>query len=95
MLNTVDLERSPHLAHMNRIDCSSHKFNKLAAIDADNALETDEFYKEKYESVFKKLNDIWKEKDSRISAEIFSRITGKKLIRPHRIRWMKTHEAVI
>lgn len=82
------------LPNMNRIDCSSHKLEKLGRIDVQNAKGHDEQYDNCHDRVFAKLEKIWKLKDSRISAEIFYRITRKKLTIPHRIRWLKTHEAV-
>lgn len=79
---------------MNRIDCSSHKLDKLGGIDVERAKGHDKRYDELHDRVFAKLDQIWKIKDSRLGAEIFYRITGKKPTSPHRIRWLKTHEAV-
>lgn len=82
------------LPNMNRIDCSSHKLEKMGRIDVKHAKGHDEQYDNCHDRVFDKLEKIWKLKDSRQSAEIFHRITGKKLTTPHRIRWLKTNEAV-
>lgn len=82
------------LTNINRIDCSSHKLDKLGRIDVERAKGRDDRYDDLHDRVFAKLGNIWKLKDSRISAEIFHRITSKKLTTPHRIRWLKTHEAV-
>lgn len=82
------------LPSMNRIDCSSHKLEKLGRIDVTHAKGHDDQYDDCHDRVFAKLEKIWKLKDSRLSAEVFHRITGKKLTTPHRIRWLKTHEAV-
>lgn len=82
------------LTNINRIDCSSHKLDKLGKIDVKQALGHDQQYDSLHKRTFTKLDAIWKLKDSRISAEIFHRITGKKLTIPHRIRWLKTNEAV-
>lgn len=84
----------PLLKYANRIDCGAHKIDKLGSIDALNANNSDYSYAELYTRVFKKLEAIWNLKDSRLSAEIFERITGRKLTRPHRIRWLKTFESV-
>lgn len=84
----------PLLLHIaNRIDCGAHKVDKMGGIDALNALE-DENYANIYNRVFAKLEAIWRLKDSRLNAEIFHRITGRKLIGPHRIRWLKEFESV-
>lgn len=84
----------PLLANMNRIDCSAHKIDKLGKIDVDLAAGHDNVYDIYHKRVFDKLNGIWNLKDSRLNAEIFTRITEKKLTGPHRIRWFKTCEAV-
>lgn len=87
---------SPHplLANMNRIDCSAHKLDKLGKIDVELAAGQDNVYDIYHKRVFDKLNAIWNLKDSRLKAEIFTRITDKKVTGPHRIRWFKTCEAV-
>lgn len=82
------------LGKMNRIDCSAHKTDKLGSIDAATAKNDDSEYASIYTQVFDKLNRIWALKESRLSAEIFKQLTGKSLIGPHRIRWMKWFEAV-
>lgn len=82
------------LSKIKRIECSAHKLDKVGKIDCDLAKGKDEDYDALHDKVFSKLESIWNLKDSRLSAEIFTRITGKKLIGPHRIRWMKTCEAV-
>lgn len=81
------------LINANRVDCGAHKIDKLAKIDALKARDDNE-YAEMYDSVFAKLEAIWHLKESRLSAEIFVRITGRKLIGPHRIRWLKEFESV-
>lgn len=88
-----DDDNEPLLGKMNRIACSSHRLEKIGRIDALNA-NTDPQYKEMHDRVFKVLNQIWNEKDSRLNAEIFFKITGRRLIGPHRIRWTKTYDAV-
>lgn len=82
------------LTNVNRIDCSSHKLDKLGKIDVHDAKGRSGRYDDLHDHVFEKLAKIWKLKDSRLNAEMFHRITGKKLTIPHRIRWLKTHEAV-
>lgn len=83
----------PQLPNMNRIDCSSHKLDKLGKIDVENA-KTDPVYNEIHSGVLNTLEKIWSLKDSRLSAEVFTQITNRKLIGPHRIRWLKTFDAV-
>lgn len=85
----------PLLAFANRVDCAAHKLDKLGKIDAVNAKTNNSDYAQIYDRVFGKLETIWNLKDSRLSAEIFEKITGKKLTGPHRIRWLKTFESVI
>lgn len=82
------------LGKMNRIDCSAHKTDKLASIDAATALDNDPDYAIIHTSVFDKLTRIWALKESRLCAESFKQITGKSIIGPHRIRWLKMYEAV-
>lgn len=89
-----ELSRSlPLLLYANRVDCAAHKLDKLAKVDALTA-RNDSNYAEIYDRVFAKLQNIWSLKESRLSAEIFEKITGKKLTGPHRIRWLKTFESV-
>lgn len=78
---------------MNRIGCSSHMLDKVGKKDALKA-NVNKAYAAMYDRVFATLNTIWAQKDSRLSAEIFTRTTGRKLIGPHRIRWLKTYDAV-
>lgn len=78
----------PLLRNMNRISCSSHLLDQIGKIDSNNAA-FDPVYKEKYDCTFEKLNKIWSQKDSRISAEIFKLITGRNLVVPHGIRWLQ------
>lgn len=87
-------ESSRLLPNSNRISCSSHMLDKLGKNDSKNA-EKDPVYGATHKRVFEKLEKIWALKESRLSAEIFTGITGKKLIGPHRIRWLKTFDAVI
>lgn len=83
------------LAKMNHINCSSHMLDKVGSIDALKAKQNHDItYNTMYDQVFEKHENIWKCKDSRLSAEGFTRINGRKLIGPHRIRWMKTFDAV-
>lgn len=82
------------LANINRVGCSSHALDKVGSKDADKALVGNANYKAIHDEVFKKLELIWVQKKSRLNAEIFNRITGRKLIGPHRIRWMKKFDAV-
>lgn len=67
------------LGKINRIDCSAHDNSDYATICT---------------SIFGKLYEIWAPKDSRLSSEIFKQLTGKSIIGPHRIRWLKLFEAV-
>lgn len=69
-------------------------FTSPSAKENHNLNNDDAEYAAIYTSVFNKLNNIWALKDSRLSAEIFKRITGKSVIGPHRIRWLKFFEAV-
>lgn len=93
--NSFQLHELPNLlGDMNRIDCAAHKLDKLGKIDALNAKNIDPNYAQLYDRVFDKLNKIWSQKKSRLSSEIFLRITGKNLIGPHRIRWLKLCQAV-
>lgn len=93
--NLFQIEELPNLlGKMNRIDCSAHKLDKLGSKDAMKANENDPDYSDLYTRVFNKVNEIWKQKESRLQSEIFARITGRKLVGPHRIRWCKLCEAV-
>lgn len=83
----------PLLMSANRVDCAAHKLDKLAKIDALKARNNSK-YANIYDRVFTKLENIWSLKESRLNAEIFKKITGKKCTGPHRIRWLKTFEAV-
>lgn len=74
----------PSLPNMNRVSCSSHLLDKVGKNDVDKAKENPT------QLVF----DQKESKESRIKAEIFFRLTGRKLIGPHRIRWLKTYDAV-
>lgn len=84
----------PLLRYANRVDCGAHKLDKLASIDAVKAKENDHSYALLHDLVFDKLEKIWNLKDSRIKAEMFEMVTGRKLTRPHRIRWLKTFQSV-
>lgn len=84
---------SGRFQHMNRIACAAHKLDKLGSKDALKA-RNDSTYKEIHDRAFNILERIWALKASRLSAEVFYRSTGKKLVGPHRIRWMKTFDAV-
>lgn len=88
-----DDDTEPLLGRMNRIACSSHRLEKIGRFDALDATN-DLVYKEIHDRVFKVLAGIWDQKESRLAAETFFNITGCKLIGPHRIRWMKTYDAV-
>lgn len=94
--HSFHIEELPELLleNMNRIDCSAHKLDKLGKIDALNAKNNDPDYSDLYDRAFSKLEAIWSLKESRLNAELFTKITGKKLIGPHRIRWLKTCDAV-
>lgn len=81
------------LANINRIGCSSHALDKVGSIDSEGA-KNDPEYAAIHAKVFEKLHIIWAQKESRLSAEIFTHITGRKLIGPHNIRWLKTFDAV-
>lgn len=82
------------LMNANRVDCGAHKLDKLGKIDALDAKRNDPDYAEIHDRVFDKLARIWSLKESRLNAELFERMTGKKLTGPHRIRWLKTFESV-
>lgn len=90
-LPDIDLNRQ--FPHMNRIACGAHKMDKLGSKDVMRARDKDNVYREMHDSVFKVLEKIWEAKNSRLNAELFYRCTGKKLIGPHRIRWLKTYDA--
>lgn len=87
------IEDMPMLRKMNRVACSSHMLDKIGKKDSLNA-KNDPDYLAIHSRVFKKLEEIWSLRDSRLYSEIYTRITGRKLIGPHRIRWMKTYDAV-
>lgn len=84
----------PILGKINRIECSAHKMDKLASIDATKAMDDDSDYATICTRIFGKLNGIWALKESRLSSEIFKQITGKSIIGPHRFRWLKWFQAV-
>lgn len=86
-------EDMPMLRKMNRVSCSSHKLEKIGKFDALNA-KNDPVFCQTYDRVFGQLEEIWSLRESRLKSEMFTRITGRKLIGPHRIRWMKTYDAV-
>lgn len=88
-----EVEALPLLRKMNRIACSSHRLDKVGKIDSLYA-QNDPAYDAAYKRAFHVLEAIWDEKNSRLNAEIFTKITGRKLIGPHKIRWMKTYDAV-
>lgn len=81
------------LGSMNRIACSSHALDKVGSKDAQLARK-DIHYKRIHDSTMKKLQSLWKCKKSRQKAEKFKAICGKKLIGPHRIRWMSKFDQV-
>lgn len=81
------------LPNLNRISCFAHLLDHLGKNDALNA-KLDPTYNIMYTKVFKKLEAIWEINDSRLHAEVFHKITGQKIVKPHRIRWSKTFCAV-
>lgn len=81
------------LKHISRIACVCHLMDKVGSKDSEKALTNVE-YCEMHNRAFEKLKGIWDMKKSRVCAEKFFEITRKKLIIPHRIRWMKTYDAV-
>lgn len=81
------------LPNLNRVACSAHMLDKLGKIDALNALDDIDFAN-MHKKVFDKLETIWNIKNSRLCSEVFHRITGRKIIGPHKIRWSKTFDAV-
>lgn len=81
------------LGCMNRIACSSHALDKVGSKDSKLA-RSDIHYKRIHDSTMKKLQLLWKCKKSRQKAEKFKTICGKKLIGPHRIRWMSKFDQV-
>lgn len=89
----IDEHAQRLLPNLSRIGCSSHKLDKVASIDALTA-RRDANYAEMYDKVFEKLDKLWGLKSSRLKAEVFTEITKRKLIGPHRIRWLKTFDAV-
>lgn len=88
-----DTDISDLLPNLNRIGCSAHLLDKLGKKDALNA-RFDQDYAAMYDLVFGKLHTIWDIKESRLFAEIFTRITKRKIVGPHRIRWSQTFNAV-
>lgn len=76
-----------------RIDCSSHLFDKIGKIDSFNAV-LNEDYCDIYTKVMDKLNLIWNVTQSRLKLELFEKYTECKLVKPHRIRWNKLYDAV-
>lgn len=93
IVHDLSLEPTDLLPNLNRIGCSAHLLDKLGKVDALNANSNKE-YAEMYKIVFNKLEKIWDIKNSRLYAEVYSKITGRKIIGPHRIRWSKTFDAV-
>lgn len=81
------------LQNMNQVNCSAHMLDKLGKKDASDA-KTDGNYNLIHDKVFDVLQSIWNVKDSRLRTEVFIKITGKKVVPPHRIRWSKTYDAV-
>ncbi|XP_055308984.1 uncharacterized protein LOC129572896, partial [Sitodiplosis mosellana] len=84
----------PLLRNMNRIACSAHMLDKIGKNDSLKA-KTDPTYDSIFERVFAKLKTIWDLKNSRLSSEIFTHYTQRKLVGPHRIRWMCTYDAIV
>lgn len=82
------------MRQINRIACSSHALDKVGSKDSKTA-RNDRPYKRKFDAVMKKLKLLWKMKKRRQKAETFKKETGKKLIGPHRIRWLSKYDAVI
>lgn len=93
-IHVTPFSSHPLLQNINRIDCSAHKLDKMGKFDVELAIGHDKVYDSYHTRVMDKLNQIWSLKESRLNAEIFTRITDKKLIGPHRIRWFKFCEAV-
>lgn len=81
------------LQNINRIACSSHALDKVGSKDARKAKKNAK-YKSIYNKVMNKLKQLWKLKRKRKEAEIFKRITDRKLIGPHRIRWLSKYDIV-
>lgn len=92
-ISGLELNANVDLANINRIACSSHMLDKVGSLDTLEA-KKDVEYAAMYDTVFGKLKSIWDLKASRLHSEEFERITKKKLIGPHRIRWLKTFDAV-
>lgn len=89
-----EIDQTCDLSFTNRIDCGAHKIDKLASVDSLDALNNDNDYKAVHTETFKTLDGIWSIKNSRFKSEHFFRVTGKKVVRPHNIRWLKHFEAV-
>lgn len=78
-----------------RIDCSAHEFNSIGRTDSFAALRNDQTYANQYIAVFRKLNGIWKMNSTRLGRETFNRyLNGRKIQKPHRIRWNRIYDAV-
>lgn len=81
------------LSKINRIACSSHALDKVGSKDSKNA-KKQKNYKRIHDNVMRKVKNLWKQKKKRKQAEIYKRVTGRKLKGPHRIRWLATFDAV-
>lgn len=73
----IVIENMPMFRKMNRVACSSHILDKIGKYDALNAKRNLK-YSAMYERVFKKLDEIWSLRDSRLNVEIYTRITSRK-----------------
>lgn len=89
--NTDDADDDPLPS---QIKCSPHSLNLVGKTDSFNAL-LDEKYSDIYGRVFTKLNVIWATStSSRQNSELLEKYLGRKLLRPHRIRWNSIYAAV-
>lgn len=95
-----NFESDPDLANTNtaylpiRIACAAHTLNLVGKTDSFNAL-LDNDYAEMYFDVIKKLNAIWKfSTNSRKRVELVEKILKRRIVKPHRIRWNRIHDAV-
>lgn len=85
---------APLLGKMNHVKCSAHKTDKLGSKDALEAKNMCPNYAETFDRVHRKMSELWKIRDSRQKSEFFKQQTGKTMLKPHRIRWLGTHDAV-
>lgn len=84
----------PYMPSINLINCAAHLLDKLGKQPVSIACQRDESFSAKYQTSHRKMEAIWKIRDSRNKAEYFKKEIGLNIIGPHRIRWMATFDAV-